>query len=154
MWPEMGCYYFSPHNSRGICPMSKVVMIVVATAALASAGGAFAQPDELAHDQAAKNQAEAAHQQAVKSGDKAVIARTAERIRTADEDIAKDKQEASWKVPPGAQGALRAADAELIQAKEENARAYASGDKAQIAAAGKRLHAAYQHQWAVAHAKK
>ena len=134
--------------------MSKVVMIFVAATALASAGGVFAQPGELAHDQAAKNQAEAAHQQAVKAGDKEAIARTAERVRTADEDIAKDKQEASWKVPPGAEGALRAADAELIQAKEESARAYASGDKAQISVAGKKLRAAYQHQWAIAHEKK
>lgn len=133
--------------------MPKVGLFALAAATLIGAGAASAQPDQLAHDQEMKAHASAAHAAAVKSGDKAAIARTDAQLRMADEDIYEDKQEASWKVPANASAALRAADAELIAAKEESGRAYASGNQAAIDAARKRVRAAYQHRWDIAHGK-
>jgi hypothetical protein len=81
------------------------------------------------------------------------IARTEAQLRTADEDIYEDKKAASWKVPANETGALRAVDAELVQAKEAAARAYASGDKAAISAARQHVRELDQRRWAIVHHK-
>jgi hypothetical protein len=121
---------------------------------LALAGGyAWAQPDDLAHDQASKAKAEAAHAQAVKSGDQAAIAKTNAQIREADSLIYEDRREASVKVPPGETGALRDVDTQLLHAKEDAERAYATGDEAAIAASKKRVHELYERRWAILHGK-
>ena len=131
----------------------KTVTLSIGCILLCAPVSAMAQPDQLAHDMEMKRLASAAHEQAVKAGDKAAIARADAQLQTATEDIYDDKQEASWKVPANATGPLRAVDAELIQAKEESSRAYASGNEAAKTAARQHVRELYQRRWAIVHAK-
>jgi hypothetical protein len=133
--------------------MQRIMISALAAAVLMGGGVATAQPDQLAHDMEIRTQAEAAQKVALKSGDKAAIAKATARLRQADDDVYHDREEASWKVPANAAGALRSADAQLIAAKEEAQRAYASGNDAAIAAAKQRVRSAEAHQRALAHSK-
>lgn len=133
--------------------MKRKLTCALALAVLAGGAVAHAQPDQLAHDQAVKAQIVAAHEHAVRSGDKAEIAKTEAQGRAIDEDIFNDKKDAALKIPEQDRGALRDSDAELIRAKEAHQRALASGEQARIAITQAALRKAYERHWALTHEK-
>jgi hypothetical protein len=126
---------------------------VLAMSMLAGVRLAGAQPSQLEHDEQAAAAARAAHERALKSGDKAALARTEAQVRAADANVFDDKKDAQTLAGPLPQGETRQSEQALIDARAAHRRAVESGDKAEIARTEAALKTAYRHDYALRHPK-
>jgi hypothetical protein len=122
-------------------------------AGLAAPNWAAAQASQMAHDEEVLAQAKAAHEEAVKTGNKKYIPLTEARVRAADEALFYDRKDAAMAAAPPAPGETRAAEEELVHAKEAHQRALIYGDPAKVARTAAALKLAYEHDFAVRHPK-
>ena len=132
--------------------MSRKLILAALGAAFAPAL-ALAQPSELAHDQQALANAKEAHALALKSGDKARIAKTDAVMKAAYENVFNDKHDAEMAAQAPPTGETRAQEMALIKAKEDYTRALTSGDQAWITRSHEALRVAYAKDYAIRHPK-
>jgi hypothetical protein len=133
--------------------MKRMMVGVLALSMLAGVRLANAQPSQLANDEKAAADARAAHERALKSGDKAAIARTEAQARAADANVFNDKKDAQTLAGPLPPGETRQSEQALIDAKAAHQHALASGNQAEIQRTAAALRTAYGRDYALRHPK-
>ena len=109
----------------------------------------FAESAPFQDDQDALARARAAHRAALKSHDKAAIAKTAVDLRKASSALTQDRQNAAAEAAPLAAGETREVRQALLKAREDHQDALASGDPVAIKRTGDALRIASHNDGAV-----
>jgi hypothetical protein len=133
--------------------MKPFPIMLALVAGLAAPNLASAQASQIVHDEQVLALAKADHDIALKTHNQKYIPITEARVRAADEALYYDRKDAALAAAPPATGETRAAEEELIHAKEAHQHALIYGDPAEIARTETALKLAYEHDYAVRHPK-
>ena len=128
--------------------LAAVFLIGLATPAIV-----LAQQPQFQDEQDAVARARAAYRAALKSHDKAAIAKTSADLRAAAMSLTQDRQSAAAAATAPMGGETRDAQLALVKAREDHKDALASGDPAAIKRTAAALRAAAHNDWVSRHAK-
>lgn len=133
--------------------MKRITLALLFAISVAGPAAAQAPPNDVAASQQALAQARAAHAAALKSHDRAAIARTQEQLRAASSENYSDRANAAATAVGPAKGQTRESQLALLKAKEDYRDALASGNKEATAAARAALRTASHNDWVVRHSR-